>query len=39
MLNDDIIKTNKKYWNGHADLWFGTTALLPISFCIKARKL
>ena len=23
----DIIETNKNYWNEHADLWFGTTAL------------
>ncbi|MDE6387239.1 MAG: class I SAM-dependent methyltransferase [Lachnospiraceae bacterium] len=27
MENDEIIKTNKTYWNDHADLWFGTTAL------------
>ncbi|MBO4457679.1 MAG: class I SAM-dependent methyltransferase [Butyrivibrio sp.] len=27
MDNKDIIETNKKYWNEHADLWFGTTAL------------
>jgi len=38
MLDKEIIESNKKYWNEHADLWFGTTAL-PISFCIKARKL
>ena len=79
MDNAEIIEVNKHYWNEHADLWFGTTALpkygvrakagfvieqlveesdtdseeaadktdiktrkaemLPISFCIKARKL
>ena len=27
MNKEDIIKTNKTYWNDHADLWFGTTAL------------
>lgn len=27
MLDEEIIGTNKKYWNEHADLWFGTTAL------------
>ncbi|MBR6403464.1 MAG: class I SAM-dependent methyltransferase [Eubacterium sp.] len=27
MLDDEIINNNKKYWNDHADLWFGTTAL------------
>lgn len=67
MDRDEILTTNKAYWNSNADLWFGTTALptygvkfvteddlhlfgdvstkikkarmLPISFCIKARKL
>ncbi len=24
---NEIIETNKTYWNEHADLWFGTTAL------------
>jgi hypothetical protein len=24
---DEILKTNKSYWNANADLWFGTTAL------------
>lgn len=24
---NEIIETNQKYWNEHADLWFGTTAL------------
>lgn len=24
---DEIIECNKTYWNDHADLWFGTTAL------------
>lgn len=67
VTHEEIIKTNKTYWNEHADLWFGTTALpqlgvkcptddetlnadgeldaktrkakmLPLSFCIKARK-
>ncbi len=23
----EIIEINKKYWNQHADLWFGATAL------------
>lgn len=27
MNNDEIIESNKTYWNDHADLWFGTTAL------------
>ena len=27
MDNEEIIVTNKTYWNEHADLWFGTTAL------------
>ena len=26
-MNNDIISKNKDYWNEHADLWFGTTAL------------
>lgn len=27
MKCDKIIESNKTYWNDHADLWFGTTAL------------
>ena len=27
MRNEDISEINKDYWNMHADLWFGTTAL------------
>ena len=27
MNSEEIISNNKKYWNDHADLWFGTTAL------------
>lgn len=27
MQRDEILKTNKAYWNENADLWFGTTAL------------
>ena len=27
MENDEIIENNRNYWNDHADLWFGTTAL------------
>ena len=27
MRNEEIIETNKKYWNEHADLWYGATAL------------
>ena len=27
MEPDEILKTNKAYWNANADLWFGTTAL------------
>ncbi len=27
MDNKKIIESNKQYWNDHADLWFGTTAL------------
>lgn len=27
MRNEDIIENNKKYWNDHAVLWFGTTSL------------
>lgn len=27
MTKEKIIENNKNYWNDHADLWFGTTAL------------
>ncbi|SDB49956.1 Methyltransferase domain-containing protein [Pseudobutyrivibrio sp. YE44] len=27
MNNEEILDINKNYWNDHADLWFGTTAL------------
>ncbi len=27
MKSEEIIEKNKTYWNEHADLWFGTTAL------------
>ncbi len=27
MKNEEIIANNKTYWDEHADLWFGTTAL------------
>ena len=27
MKREEIIESNKTYWNDHADLWFGTTAL------------
>lgn len=27
MDKNEILKTNESYWNQHADLWFGTTAL------------
>lgn len=27
MKREEIIEKNKTYWNDHADLWFGTTAL------------
>ena len=27
MDNEEIIEVNKNYWNEHADLWYGTTAL------------
>lgn len=27
MKNDEIIEVNRTYWNEHADLWFGMTAL------------
>ena len=27
MKINEIIESNQKYWNEHADLWFGTTAL------------
>ncbi len=27
MKKDEILKTNKSYWDNNADLWFGTTAL------------
>ena len=27
MDNEEIIETNRNYWDEHADLWFGTTAL------------
>ena len=27
MNDEEIIKTNRTYWDEHADLWYGTTAL------------
>ena len=27
MNREEILKTNKHYWDTYADLWFGTTAL------------
>ena len=27
MFNEEIIEKNRNYWDAHADLWFGTTAL------------
>lgn len=27
MQNESIMDKNRQYWNEHADLWFGTTAL------------
>lgn len=27
MKREEIIERNKTYWNDHADLWFGATAL------------
>ncbi|MBP5223767.1 MAG: hypothetical protein J6Z35_11515 [Lachnospiraceae bacterium] len=27
MLAEEIIEKNRNYWNDHADLWYGTTAL------------
>lgn len=27
MFNEEIIEKNRNYWDDHADLWFGTTAL------------
>ena len=27
MFEEEIIETNRNYWNEHADLWYGTTAL------------
>ncbi|MDE5718195.1 MAG: class I SAM-dependent methyltransferase, partial [Lachnospiraceae bacterium] len=27
MNSDNIIENNKRYWNEHADFWFGTTSL------------
>lgn len=26
-MKKEIVEKNKRYWNDHADLWFGTTAL------------
>ena len=26
-MEEQIVEKNKRYWNDHADLWFGTTAL------------
>ena len=26
-MKKEIVDKNREYWNGHADLWFGTTAL------------
>ena len=37
MHNEDIIETNKTYWNEHADLWFGTTALPEYGVCFPTE--
>ena len=37
MRNEDIIEINKNYWNGHADLWFGTTALPKYGVCFPTE--
>ena len=33
MINEEIIENNKNYWNDHADLWYGTTALPVFGVC------
>jgi len=37
MDNEEIIGTNKDYWNAHADLWFGTTALPKYGVCFPTE--
>ena len=37
MLDKEIIESNKKYWNEHADLWFGTTALPEYGVCFPTE--
>ena len=33
MHREEILKTNKDYWDAHADLWFGATALPTYGVC------
>lgn len=37
MRDEEIIETNKTYWNDHADLWFGTTALPEYGVCFPTE--
>ena len=36
MHDDEIIEKNKNYWNEHADLWYGTTALPAINNAFRS---
>ena len=38
MNRDEILKTNKHYWDTYADLWFGTTALPTYGKALTAAQ-
>ena len=37
MYDKDIIKINKKYWDEHADFWYGTTSLPEYGVCFPTE--
>lgn len=37
MTTDTIINTNRDYWNFHAELWVGTTALPEYGVCFPTE--
>lgn len=37
MTREEIIAENHAYWDGHADLWFGTTALPVYGVCFPTE--
>ena len=39
MNRDEILKTNKHYWDTYADLWFGTTALPAYGNIYEAMRV